>query len=138
MLLAVLGEEKKVAHVKVKALLLKQTLKLVYIVKEENLEENVAAAPPAFSHSDGRETERPEGVFKQPCGSLMSLSVHLEAETLPGCGASLTYLWLVIALNLRGMVDKNSSTKRREAVWKGVGGQNSLRTNSHFCWSFEF
>lgn len=92
MLLAVLGEKKKVAHVKVKALLLKQTLKLVYIVKEENLEENVAAAPPAFSHSDGRETERPEGVFKQPCGSLMSLSVHLEAETLPGCGASLTYL----------------------------------------------
>lgn len=89
MLLAVLGEKKKVAHVKVKALLLKQTLKLVYIVKEE---ENVAAAPPAFSHSDGRETERPEGVFKQPCGSLMSLSVHLEAETLPGCGASLTYL----------------------------------------------
>lgn len=126
MLLAVLGGkgrgEKKVAHVKVKALLLKQTLKLVYIVKEENLAENVAAAPPAFSHSDGRETERPEGVFKEPCGSSMSLSVHLEAETLPGCGASLTYLWLVIALNLRGMADKNSSTKRREAVWKGGWG----------------
>ena len=45
------------------------------------------------------ERERPEGIFKQPCGSTMLLSVGSETETLPGCSIVLTYLWLVIALN---------------------------------------